>query len=176
MSDNSSAVHYHKKNVRVLGASRKIKYLKLMFVVLLAALAVIAYFAMTSGILSDENPAIPQHLLIRINSERLLHNLPPVQADSNLAQQAERKSQEIRISQMAYNSPSGLQSDHNTNGIVYPKISWAVANINLEPPLFDIWIAGDAGFQSDIVNKEYTKIGIGSSSDGYNYYIVTKWE
>ncbi len=176
MSDHSSAIHYHRKNVRVIGATRKIKYLKLMFVVLLAALAALAYFAMTSGILADENPAIPQHLITRINAERLAHNLPPVRTDDNLAQQAERKSQEIRISQMAYNSPSGLQSDHHTDGIVYPKISWAVANINLEPPLFDAWIAGDAGFQSDMVNKEYKKIGIGISSDGYNYYIVTKWE
>ena len=56
------------------------------------------------------------------------------------------------------------------------KISWAVASINLEPPLFDAWIAGNAAFHSEILNKEYTKMGTGISSDGYNYYIVTKWE
>ena len=176
MSDHSAASHYSRKKIHVLGTSRKRKYLKVLLIVLLAALAGLAYFAVNSGILAEENPAIPQHLITRVNSERLAHNLPPVQNDGNLAYQAERRSQEIRISQIAYNFQSGQKSGENTDAFIYPKISWAVSNINLEPPLFDSWIAGDAGFQSDILNTEYKKIGIGISSDGYNYYIVTKWE
>ena len=177
MSDHSSASHYnHGKKIHVLGTSRKKKYLKVLFLVLLAALAGIACFAVSSGILADENPAIPQHLVTRINSERLAHNLPPVQNDASLASQAERRSGDLRVSQRAYTSQSGTQSADNTDAFVYPKIAWAVSSISLEPPLFDSWIADDPTFQQDILNKGYKNIGIGISSDGYNYYIVTKWQ
>jgi hypothetical protein len=176
MSDHSAATHYRRKKVHVLGVSRKGKYLRVLLVVLIGALAGLAFFAINSGILAEENPALPPHLISRINSERLAHNLPPVQVDANLANQAERRSQEIRISQMAYNSPSGSKSGENTDVFMYPKISWAVSTLNLEPPLFDAWIAEDAGFQADVLNKGYTNTGIGISSDGYNYYIVTKWQ
>jgi len=147
-----------------------------LFVVLLAVLAGIAFCAINSGILAEENPAIPQHLITRINNERVAHNLPPIITENNLMHQAFFTSQEIRFSQIADNSRSGLQSDRISNDIIYPKISWAVSSIGLEPPLFDTWIAEDKSFQSDILNKDYKNIGIGISNDGYNYYIVTKWQ
>jgi uncharacterized protein YkwD len=176
MSDHSSAIHHSQKKAPVPGTNRKNTYLKGLFIVLLAVLAGIAFFAVNSGILAEENPAIPQHLITRINNERVAHNLSPVRIDNDLARRAERTSQEIRFSPIADNSPSGMQSDRGTNDIIYPKISWAVSSISLESPLFDTWIAEDKSFQSDILNKEYTNIGIGISNDGYNYHIVTKWK
>lgn len=176
MSDHSIASHYRRKNVHVIGVSRKSKYLKVLLIVLIAVLAGLAYFAVSSGILAEENPAIPQHLITQINNKRLANNLPPVQNDDNLANLAERRSQEIRVSQMAYNAQSGTKSGERTDTFIYPKIAWAVSSISLEPPLFNTWITEDPNFKSDLLNKGYKNIGMGISSDGYNYYIVTIWQ
>jgi hypothetical protein len=177
MSDHLTASHSRRKKIHVPGTSRNKKYLKVLVLVLFAALAGLAYVAVNSGILADENPTIPQHLITRINSERLSHNLPPVQTDDvSLANQAERMSQETRVSPMAYNSPAGQKSGGITDVFIYPKISWAVSSINLEPPLFDSWIAEDKNFERNLLNKGYKNVGIGISSDSYNYYIVTKWQ
>ncbi|MEI7856243.1 MAG: CAP domain-containing protein [Methanomicrobiales archaeon] len=152
------------------------KYLKILLIVLVAALAGVAFVAVNSGILADENPALLQHLLTRINTERLSHNLPLVREDAGLADQAERISQETRLSPRAYSSPTEQKTTGITDVFVYPKISWAVYSIGLEPPLFDAWVAEDKDFQQDLLNKGYKNIGIGISSDSYNYYIVTKWQ
>jgi uncharacterized protein YkwD len=177
MSDHLIASHSRRKKIYVLGTSRNKKYLKVLVLVLFAALAGLAYIAVNSGILADENPTIPQHLITRINSERLSHNLPPVKTDdASLANQAERMSQESRVSPMAFTSPSGQKSGEITDVLIYPKISWAVSSINLEPPLFDAWIAEDPNFQRDLLNRGYKNVGICISSDSYNYYIVTKWQ
>jgi hypothetical protein len=85
-------------------------------------------------------------------------------------------SQETRISPMAYTSPAGQKSGGITDVFIYPKISWAVSSINLEPPLFDSWIAEDKNFERNLLNKGYKNVGIGISSDSYNYYLVTKWQ
>lgn len=156
-------------------AERK-KYLKILLVVLFAAVAAVGYFAITSGVLAEENPALQEHLITRINNERLAHNLPPVLIDNSLANQAERSSQEFRVSQLAYTSWTGLNAGQGADAFIYPKISWAVSSIGLESPLFDSWVTGNADFADDIMNRDYTRIGIGISSDGYNYYIVTQWQ
>ncbi len=176
MSDQSTASRFRRKKLYVPGTSRNKKYLTVLLVVLFTALAGLAYIGVSSGILEKENPAIPQHLFLRINSERLAHNLPPVQIDRNLADQAERRSQEIRGSPLAYSPLAGQNTGEITDVFRYPKLSWAVSSISLEPPLFDTWIAEDADFQRDILNSGYRNIGIGIASDGYNYYIVTKWQ
>jgi uncharacterized protein YkwD len=176
MSDITPVSHGQRKKIHVLGTSRKKKYFTVLVIVLLAALAGVGYCAVTSGILAEENPAIPLHIITRINNERIAHNLPPVQVDDNLVEQAKRTSREILISRIAYNSQSSLRSDRGTDSVIYPKISWAVSTVHLEPPLFDSWIGSDKNFQSDILNKEYKKIGIGMSGDSYNYFIVTKWQ
>ena len=109
MSDHSSAIHHSQKKVPVPGTNRKNTCLKGLFIVLLAVLAGIAFFAVNSGILAEENPAIPQHLITRINSERAAHNIPPVRIDNDLTHTALRTSQEIRFSRNADNSQSGMQ-------------------------------------------------------------------
>jgi hypothetical protein len=176
MSDHSAGSHNNRKKIHVFGTSRKKKYLKVLFIFLLAALAGLAYFALSSGILAEDNPALPQHLITRINSERLSHNLPPVISDGSLANLAVQKSRDIRVSQMVYNPQSGIKPGESTDVFIYPKIALAISSISLEPPLFDAWIAEDPNFQKDSLNNEYKNIGIGISSDGYNYYIVTKWQ
>jgi hypothetical protein len=174
MSDHTPASSHHKK-IHVLGTSRKKKYLKGMLIVLLAVFVAIGYFAISSGILADENPEIPRHLITRINDERLAQNLPPVQVSGTLSQDALVSSQEIRVSPRAYVSGSKV-SDRGTDVLIYPKISWAMAGIGLEPMLFEAWKTSDAGFAADILNKDFRDVGIGISSDGYNYYVVTKWQ
>lgn len=176
MSDQSTASHIRKKKIHVLGTRRNTKYLKVLLIVLVAALAGVAFVAVNSGILADENPAIPRHLISQINSERLSHNLPPVREDAGLALHAELISQETRLSPRAYNSPAEQKSTRVTDVFVYPKISWAVSSISLEPPLFNTWMTEDPAFLQELMNKEYKNIGIGISSDSYNYYIVTKWQ
>jgi len=176
MSDQSTASRFRKKKIYITGTSRNKKYLTVLLIILFAALTGLAYIGVSSGILEKENPTILQHLILRINSERLAHNLPPVQIDRNLADQAERRSQEIRVSPMAYSPLSGQNSGEITDGFRYPKLSWAASSISLEPPLFDTWSAEDADFQRDILNSRYRNIGIGISGDSYNYYIVTKWQ
>ena len=175
MSDQSTASHIRRKKIHVPGTGRNTKYLTILLIVLFAALTGLAYIGVSSGILETENPAIPRNLILRINSERLAYNLPPVEIDRSLTDQAERRSQEIRDSPMAYTPLSGQNPGEITDVFRYPKLSWAASSINLEPPLFDTWIAEDADFQRDILNNGYRNIGIGIASDGYNYYIVTKW-
>jgi hypothetical protein len=174
MSDHTPASSHHKK-IHVLGTSRKKKYLRILLLILLAAFVAIGYFAISSGILADENPEIPRHLISRINDERLARDLPPVQLSSTLSQDALVASQEIRVSPRAYVSGSKV-SEKGTDVFIYPKISWAMAGIGLEPMLFDAWKTNDAGFAADVLDKEAREVGIGISSDGYNYYIVTKWQ
>ncbi|MDO9325719.1 MAG: hypothetical protein Q7T80_12280 [Methanoregula sp.] len=160
----------------VPGTSRNKKYLNLLVLVLFASLAGIACVAVNSGILAEENLEIPRHLLTRINSERLSHNLPPVKTDPNLTDLAVRMSQDARVSPGSYTSPAVQKSTGITDVFIYPKLSWAVASISLEPPLFDALVAEDTAFQQNLLNKGYNKVGIGISSDSYNYYIVTKWQ
>lgn len=176
MSDQSTASHIRRKKIHVLGTSRKKKFLKILVLILFAAVVGLAYIAVNSGILADENPAISQQLITRINSERLSHNLPPLSTDASLAELAGRISLDTRVSPIAFHSPTGQKAGENTDVLIYPKISWAVSSINLEPSLFDSWRAEDPDFQRDILNSGYKNVGIGISSDSYNYYIVTKWQ
>jgi len=176
MSDHTPVSRHHRKKNHVLGIRRNKKYLRILLIVLLAALAAIVYFTITSGILADENPEISRHLITRINNERLAHNLPPVQENSTLTNQALLTSQNVRHSPTGHTSGSTAQTEQGTNVFTYPKLSWVLSAINLEPRFFDAWQKSDAGFTSDILNKEIGNVGIGISSEGYNYFIVTKWQ
>jgi uncharacterized protein YkwD len=176
MSDITPASHNHRKNNYVLGTSRRKKYLKIMLLVLFTACAAIGYFAISSGILADENPEIPKHLIQKIHDERRAHNLPPVQVSSTLAHQALLTSQTIRVSPRAYTSGLIAPLDQGTDVIIYPKLSWAMSGINLEPMLFDTWQTSDPGFTANIQRTDLRDVGIGISTDGYNYYIVIKWQ
>ena len=77
---------------------------------------------------------------------------------------------------MAFYSPTGQKTGEITDILIYPKISWAVSSINLEPPLFHSKQADNPVFRREVLNSRHKNIGIGISRDSYNYYIVTKWE
>ncbi len=176
MSDHTPASHHNRKKVHVLGTCRKKKYLKILIILLVAAAVAVGWYIVTSGILADENPEISRHLITRINNERLAHNLPPVQESSTLAHQALLISQEIRVSPTAYNSWSNTPSEPGTDYYIYPKLSWALSGISLEPMLFDAWQTTDTGFTTSILDKDTREVGIGITSEGYNYVVVTRWQ
>ena len=176
MSDHSPAFHHHQKKIHVLGVSRKKIYLKVLIVILCAVFAVLAWFTISSGFLANENPEIPRHLVAWINTERAASSLPPVTLSDTLAHEALLASQEIRASRTSYTSWQKTPADQDTDFFIYPKLSWAISGIRLEPMLFDAWRTNEPGSVSHILDKDARDIGIGVSSDGYNYYIVTKWQ
>ncbi|MHB8163466.1 MAG: CAP domain-containing protein [Methanoregula sp.] len=176
MSDHTPASHHHQKKIHVLGVSRKKKYLKVLIIILFAVFAALAWFTISSGILEDENPEISRHLIAWINTERAASSLPPVTISDTLAHEALLTSQEIRVSRTTYTSWQKTPADQDTDVFIYPKLSWAMSGIRLEPMLFDAWRTNDPGSVSQILNKDTKDVGIGVSSDGYNYYIVTKWQ
>ena len=176
MSDHTPASHHHQKKLHVLGVSRKKKYLKVLIIILCAVVAALAWFTLSLGILADENPEIPRHMIAWINTERAASSLPPVIISETLAHEALLASQEIRVSRTSYTSWQKTPADQETNVFIYPKLSWAMSGIGLEPMLFDAWRTSDSGSVSPVLDKDARDVGIGVSSDGYNYYIVTKWQ
>jgi hypothetical protein len=176
MSDHTPASHHHQKKTYVLGVSRKKKYLKVLIIILCAVFAALAWFTLSSGILADENPEIPRHLVAWINTERAASSLPAVTISDTLAHEALLASQEIRVSRTSYTTWQKTPADQDTDVFIYPKLSWAMSGVRLEPMLFDAWRTSVPGSVSPILDKDTRDVGIGVSSDGYNYYIVTKWQ
>jgi uncharacterized protein YkwD len=176
MSDNYAIRRYHRQTLPVLGVNRKKKYLKIFLLVLLAGTALAAYYMYTSGLLADDNPLIPQQFLDRINLERQGAGLPPVQMDDQLNNLAVTRSQETKISPLTSASQSGAQGDTGTNIFVIPKISWAISAYDSQQQMFDTLEDNDNTFRTNILDRNFRRVGIGVSGDGYNYYIVTQWQ
>jgi uncharacterized protein YkwD len=175
MSDNYAIRRYHRQTVPVLGVNRKKKYLKILLILILAGVAGTAYLVYSSGILADDNPHIPQQMITRINLERQANNLVPVQQDERLANLALGTSREVTISSLTYSKGTGASSGDTTNVFVIPKISWAISGYDAQQQMFDALENSDGTFRSNVLNGEYSRAGIGVTSDGYNYYIAVKW-
>jgi uncharacterized protein YkwD len=160
----------------VLGVNRKKKYLKIFLVLLLIGIVVATYFIYSSGVLADDNPLIPLQFVDRINLERQVNNLPPVQMDDKLNTQAEKKSLEIKLSPVTSSFQSTTLAGSGTNFFAIPKISWAISGYDTRQQMFDTLENTDKTFRANILNSNFKFVGIGVSSDGYNYYIVTNWQ
>ena len=177
MSDSYAVRRYHKQEVASFGTNRKKKYLLLFALVLLAGTAGIAYVIHSSGIFSDNNPNIAPQLVNRINLERHAADLPPVRVDNSLSYQAYAKSQEVKIASLNYAQGSDQNPDATTNIFIIPKITWALSSSDFQQQVFGSGENGvSSAFRGNVLNPRYHTVGIGISSDSYNYYIVTKWE
>jgi hypothetical protein len=176
MSDTYAIKRYHRQTVTVIGSSRKKKYLTIIVLLLVAGVLGMAYLVYSSGILAEDNPRIVPQLAGRINLERQANNLPPVQVDSSLSALAYTKSQEVKISQLNYAQGTNTNLDGATNIIIIPKITWALSGNDFQQQMIDSLENKDSAFQKNVLNPKYRKIGIGVTSDNYNYYIVTRWK
>jgi uncharacterized protein YkwD len=176
MSDNYAIKRYHRQTAAVPGMGKKKKYLTAIVILLVAGILGVAYLVYSSGILAENNPRIAPQLAERINLERQAHNLAPVNADSSLSYQAYTKSQEVRISQLNYGQGANSNLEANTNVIVIPKLTWALSTSDFNQQVGGSLEKTDSAFRENVLNPTYRTIGIGVSSDSYNYYIVTKWK
>jgi hypothetical protein len=176
MSDNYAIKHHHRQTVTVIGMSRKKKYLAIIVLLLAAGMLGMGYLVYSSGILAENNPRIAPQLAWRINAERHANNLPPVQVDSTLSNLAYTKSQEVKISQLNYAQGVNPNLDGATNVLIIPKITWALSSNDLQQQMADSLENKDSTFRENVLNPKYRMIGIGVTSDNYNYYIVTRWK
>ncbi|PKG31688.1 CAP domain-containing protein [Methanoregula sp.] len=143
---------------------------------ILTGAAGIAYLAWTSGIFADTNPVIAPRLAEQINLERHAHNLAPVQVDGTLAWQAATKSNEVRIAALNYVPGANSDPDATTNVLIIPKVTWALSDTSFRQQFTDKPDNANVAFRNNVLNPEYHMVGIGVSSDSYNYYIVTRWK
>jgi hypothetical protein len=174
MSDTYTVRRYQRDTIHPLGLNRKKKYLKVFLVALLISVAGVAYLAYTSGIFADANPEIPRQLITRINLERQTNDLQPLELSASLAGASLKKSQDVRISPMAYSS--GSTNTDETSVFIVPKLSWAVSRLDSRQSIADIFENTDANFRMNVLDQQYHAIGIGVTSDSYNYYIVTMFQ
>ncbi|MFA5266438.1 MAG: CAP domain-containing protein [Methanoregula sp.] len=175
MSDNYSINRYHHPAVTPPGTTPKKKYLVLFLVLILSAGVGIAYYAVSSGLLADDNPQISEQMIARINSEREADNLPPVHLSQGLTDDAIKTSRDVRISPVVYRSRTSSTGFERENIFVIPKISWAISRYDSQQQLFTALENENPGFYENIKNPDYGSVGIGVSGDSFNYYVVTSW-
>jgi len=171
MSSTYSIRNYPQQPFHPLGLNRKKKYLKVFLLALLIAVTGIAYLAYTSGIFADTNPEIPRQIITRINLERQASDLQSLELSPSLTSTALKKSQDVRTTPMAYQS--GSSNTGGTSVFIVPKLSWAISRFDSRQTIVDSFENTDAGFRTNVLNPQYHAIGIGVTSDSYNYYIVT---
>jgi uncharacterized protein YkwD len=176
MSDNYALKRYHRQTVPVMGTNRKKKVLLVFMLLFLAGAVGIVYLVYSSGILAEDNPKIVSQLARRINLERHANNLPVVSMDSSLSNLAYVKSKEVKISQLNYARGSNPNLDENTNVFIIPKITWALSGSDFRQQMVDSLENENSGFRKNVLNPRYRSIGIGMTSDSYNYFIVTQWK
>jgi uncharacterized protein YkwD len=174
MSATYSIRNYPQQHLHPLGTNRKKKYLKLFLLAVLIAVTGTVYLAYTSGIFADANPEIPPQMITRINLERQASDLQPFELSASLMSAALKKSQDVRISPMAY-QPGSSNTD-GTSVFIVPKMSWAISRLDSRQSIVDSLENTDAGFRTNVLNQQYHAIGIGVTSDSYNYYIVTMFQ
>jgi hypothetical protein len=174
MSDTYTFRRYQRATIHPLGLNRKKKYLKIFLLALLISMTGIVYLAYTSGIFADANPEIPRQMITRINLERQASDFQPFELSASLTSAALKKSQDVRISPMVYQS--GSSNTDGTSVFIVPKISWAISRLDSRQSIVDSFENADAGFRTNVLNQQYHAIGIGVTSDSYNYYIVTMFQ
>jgi hypothetical protein len=173
MSDNFAMKRYHRQTVSVVGIKKKKKFLVIFAVLLLLTVAGLAYVVYSSGVLAEDNPKIAPQLALRINQERYLNNLEPVQVDHTLSAVAYAKSQEVKISRLNYGQGSATSPDDSTDIFIIPKMTWALSGYDFMQQMMDL--PENSAFRKNILNPKYRSIGFGITSDSYNYIIVTTW-
>jgi uncharacterized protein YkwD len=174
MSDNYAIKRYHRQTVSVVGTNRNRKYLVIFVMLLLAGMAGTAYVVYSSGIFASDNPNLASRLAGRINLERQAGNLPPVQADDSLSYAAYGKAREVKISPRNYASGTDTDPDMTTNIFIIPKVTWALSGNDFQQQVANL--PENAAFRHNMLNPSYRTVGIGVTSDSYNYFIVTKWK
>jgi hypothetical protein len=176
MSDEYAIRRYHRQTTVVGTTGRKKKYLILFLLFLVVGSAGVAYAAWSSGVFAESNPKIAPLLATRINQERHAANIAPVQLDPSLSSLAYTKSQEVKISSLNYAQGVNPNPDPSTSVLIVPKISWALSNNDFQQVVTDSTDPANAAFRLKLLNPEFRAVGIGVTSDSYNYYIVTKWK
>jgi hypothetical protein len=175
MSDNYAEKRYRRQVMTPVGTTgRKKKFLLLAAILIIAGLAGIGYLGYSSGIFTDD-PEIVSQLLTRINLERAAANLQPVQLDSSLSNLATVKSNEVKLSQLNYAGGANPALGDGVNVIVIPKISWALSGKDFVQQVTGTEENGNSAILKSIHNPKNSAVGIGVTSDNYNYFIVTKW-
>jgi uncharacterized protein YkwD len=174
MSDNYAIKRYHRQTVSVVGMNRSRKYLTIFTILLLASIAGVTYVVYSSGIFASDNPEIAPGLVGRINLERHANNLPPVNIDDSLSYAANSKAREVKISPSNYARVMDANPDATTNIFIIPKVTWALSGSDFQQQVSDS--AENAAFRRNMLNPLYRTVGIGVTSDSYNYFIVTKWK
>jgi hypothetical protein len=176
MSDNYSINRYQHPAVTPPGTKPKIKYLVLFLALILGAGVGIAYYAVSSGLLAEDNPHVSEQIIARINSEREADSLPPVELSQGLTDDAIKTSRDVRISPVVYRSRTPSNGIEGENIFVIPKISWAVSGYDSQQQFFTTLENDNPAFSENIRNPDYGSVGIGVSGDLYNYYVVTSWK
>lgn len=176
MSDTMMIRKYPRQAITPVGTNRRKKYLVVFFAIILAAAAGITYHAYSSGILADENPRIAGQVLDRINLEREVNRLDPVELSDRLTYDATRISREVRTSPLVYQSGNNPVRSGRADIRVLPKISWAVPGYDSLQQVFIVPEGDDSAFLENIRDPAHRSVGIAVSGDSYNYYLVTTWE
>ena len=96
--------------------------------------------------------------------------------DDTLNTLAEKKSLEMKLSPVTSSFQFTTQADSGTNLFAIPKISWAISGYDARQQMFETLESTDKTFRANILNSNFRLVGIGVSSDGYNYYIATNWQ
>jgi hypothetical protein len=174
MADNYANKRYRRQTVSVVGIHKKKKFLVIFAILLLFTVVGLAYVIDSSGVLAEDNPKISSQLALRINQERHLNNLQPVLVDTSLSSIAFAKSRELKISWQNYGQGSDTNPDNTTNVFIIPKMTWALSGNDFQQQVADL--PENSAFRKNIMNPENRAVGIGVTSDSYNYFIVVKWK
>lgn len=176
MSDSYVVRNHYRHSAAAVGTRKKKKVLVVFLLLIAAGVVGLAYLVHSSGIFEDSNPEIVPRLAARINLERQAAGLSPVQSDGSLANAALKKSQEVKIASLNYAQGANTNPDAMTNVIIVPKITWAFSNSDFQQQFLRSSDNPNPGFLRNVYDPDMKIIGIGVSSDSYNYYIVTKWD
>jgi len=174
MSDHPYSPHYRRKYHHVLGENRQKKFLKITFAILAFLLIATGYELYSSGVLADDTAGVSQHVFSKINEARAAGNLPLVHETDNLVNQAKVNSARMRVAPLAY-SPDPSVKSGSGDAFILPKLSQLLSSFHIDQDPITTWINSDDQFHNDVMNPNFTGVGIGVESDGYNYYIVTQW-
>ncbi|MFA6333278.1 MAG: CAP domain-containing protein [Methanoregula sp.] len=176
MSDTSPVRRYRRQTTIVSETFRKRRFSGIALILLIAGTAGMVGLIAGSGIATDNNSRISDQLIARINLERLANNLEPVTVDAGLADRALAASTAALISSPVSSSGTDLPATSpSTNLFVIPADSWPVAGPEARQQIFDTLENNVNAFRNNILSGQYTKAGIGVTSDGNNQYIAVTW-
>lgn len=145
----------------------------LLSIILLLAIIGWAVATVIVPVFSEDNPKVSQKIFALMNNDRQLYNVPNAQWDYNLANQALQRSVDLFISS---NSPYQSNPYDREDAFVISKFDWTRSYYFSPEYVLDSWRNGDNNFRQDLLNRDYSLVGVGVSSDWNNYYVVIKWQ